>query len=263
MGGVRLIGWYEHFIQESGRAGLLFMLVAFGVTFAITRTITRRIHARGQSEGQDGAGEESKGLVKDVHIGGVHIHHQVWGILLILLSAALEFSYQPGSPWIEVLGALFGIGAALTLDEFALWLHLEDVYWTSAGRKSIDAVVVAVALMCALLLGTTPFGVSEAEDGPDTLVVAPIVIVIVLLVVLISISKGKLIMGLLGIFIPLIAIIGAIRLAKPNSMWAKRRYANKPRKMQKSEERAARFEARMDRVRDTLGGTSSAPDDAT
>ena len=256
-----MIGWYEHFIQEPGRAGLLFMLVFFGITFVITRTITRRIHAKGQSEGQEG-GEESKGLVKDIHIGGVHIHHQVWGILIILVSAALEFAYQPSSPWIEVLGAFFGIGAALTLDEFALWLHLEDVYWTSAGRKSIDAVVVAIALMCALLLGTTPFGVSEAEDGPDSLVVAPIFIVFVLVVVLICISKGKLIMGLLGIFIPLFAIVGAIRLARPSSVWARRRYADKPGKMQKAEARDARFEARMDRVRDVLGGTSGVPDDA-
>ena len=86
---------------------------------------------------------------------------------LFLIVAMLEFTYQPQSPWVEVLGGLFGIGAALTLDEFALWLHMEDVYWTSAGRKSIDAVVVAIVLMCALLLGSTPFGVSEAEDGPD------------------------------------------------------------------------------------------------
>ena len=249
--------WYANFIQEPGRAGILFMLLAFGVTFVITRTLTRRIHAKGQAEGQPGEGEQSTGLVKDIHIGGVHIHHQVWGILLILLAAALEFSYQPKSPWVEVLGALFGIGAALTLDEFALWLHLEDVYWTSAGRKSIDAVVVAVVLMCALLLGSTPFGVSQAEDGPDSLVLAPILVVVFLLFVLISMSKGKLIMGLVGIFIPLVAIIGALRVARPESMWAKRRYATRPAKLAKAEARNARHEARMDRVRDVLGGKSA------
>ena len=254
--------WYEHFIQEPGRAGVFFMLVFFGITFVVTRTVTRRIHAKGQSEGQDGGEGQPQGLVKDIHIGGVHIHHQVWGILIILITAALEFSYQPQSPWIEVLGALFGIGAALTLDEFALWLHLEDVYWTSSGRKSIDAVVVAVVLMCALLLGSTPFGVAQAEDGPDSLVLAPVLIVIFLVFVLACIAKGKLIMGLIGIFLPIVAIVGAIRLARPNSMWATRRYGRRPAKMAKAQARDARHEARMDRVRDFLGGTSGAADDA-
>lgn len=254
--------WYQHFIQEPGRAGVLAMLLAFGVTFIVTRTVTRRIHAKGQSEGQAGEGEQPTGLVKDIHIGGVHIHHQVWGILLMMIAAALEFSSQPASPWVEVLGALFGIGAALTLDEFALWLHLEDVYWTTAGRKSIDAVVVAVVLMCALLLGSTPFGVSQAESGPDSLVFAPLLVVAFLVFVLVSMAKGKLIMGLVGIFIPLVAIIGAVRIARPHSMWAKRRYAGRPGKMARAEARNARHEARMDRMRDLLGGASGAPDDA-
>ena len=253
--------WYEHFIQEPGRAGVLFMLVFFGITFVITRSVTRHIHAKGQSEAQAGEGEAPQGLVKDIHIGGVHIHHQVWGILLILLSAALEFTYQPKSPWIEVLGAMFGIGAALTLDEFALWLHLEDVYWTSSGRKSIDAVVVAVVLMCALLLGSTPFGVSQASDGPDPLVFAPVYIVIFLVFILVCIAKGKLIMGLVGIFLPIVALIGALRIARPQSMWARRRYGTRPAKMAKSEARNVRHEARMDRIRDLLGGRTGATDD--
>ena len=254
--------WYQHFIQEPGRAGVLFMLVFFGITFVITRTVTRRIHAKGRSEGWEAGEGEPQGLVKDIHIGGVHIHHQVWGILIILITAALEFSYQPQSPWIEVLGALFGIGAALTLDEFALWLHLEDVYWTSSGRKSIDAVVVAVVLMCALLLGSTPFGVAQAEDGPDSLVFAPAVVLIVLLFVLACIAKGKLIMGLIGIFLPIVAVIGAIRLARPSSMWARRRYVGRPAKMARAGARDVRHEARMDRVRDVLGGASAGVDDA-
>jgi len=245
------VTWYREWFQETGRAGLLFMLVFFGLTFVLTRTITRSIRAKGR--GQE-PGEVSQGLVKDVHIGGVHIHHQVWGILVILIVAMLEFTYQPHSPWVEVLGGLFGIGAALTLDEFALWLHMEDVYWTSAGRKSIDAVVVAIVLMCALLLGSTPFGVSETADGPDSLVVVPGLIVVLLVVVLICIAKGKLVMGLLGIFVPLVAIVGALRVARPGSMWARRRYSTRPARMAKAVDRDARHEARMDRVRDVLGG---------
>ena len=250
-----LVSWYSEWFQETGRAGLLFMLVFFGLTFVLTRTITRRIRSKG---GEGEPGEASQGLVKDVHIGGVHIHHQVWGILIILIVAMLEFTYQPQSPWVEVLGGLFGIGAALTLDEFALWLHLEDVYWTSAGRKSIDAVVVAIVLMCALLLGSTPFGVSEAEDGPDALVMAPALIAVLLIVVLVCVAKGKLVMGLLGIFVPLVAVVGALRVARPGSTWARRRYSTRPARMAKSVSRDERHEARMNRVRDLLGGKTEA-----
>jgi hypothetical protein len=60
-----------------------------------------------------------------------------------MVSGFLNFVLEPGSPGEEVLAALFGVGAGLTLDEFALWIHLEDVYWSSEGRSSIDAVVVA------------------------------------------------------------------------------------------------------------------------
>jgi hypothetical protein len=70
----------------------------------------------------------------------------VWGIVLILLSGFLNFVLAPSSPGSEILAALFGIGAGLTLDEFALWVHLEDVYWSKEGRSSIDAVVVAALL---------------------------------------------------------------------------------------------------------------------
>jgi hypothetical protein len=80
-----------------------------------------------------------------VYIGGVHIHHQVWGILLVLITGLLEFRFRPHPPWQEVLAALFGAGAALMLDEFALSLYLKDVYWTKEGRKFIDAVMLAAS----------------------------------------------------------------------------------------------------------------------
>ena len=65
----------------------------------------------------------------------------------------LEFALQPGSPGLEVIAFCFGAGAALTLDEFALVLHLEDVYWTGEGRKSIDAIILGVTFMTLLLTG--------------------------------------------------------------------------------------------------------------
>ena len=107
--------------------------------------------------------EAKGGVVKDVEIGGVHIHHQVWGLLLMLVAGMLEFAFEFSSPWLEVLGILFGAGAALVLDEFALFLHLDDVYWSTAGQKSIDAVVATLCVMAALILGSGPLGIT-AQD---------------------------------------------------------------------------------------------------
>ena len=79
--------------------------------------------------------------------GGLHIHHLVWGILLLLIVGYLWLiEVGTGSNWIASVSAvLYGVGAALTLDEFALWLNLQDVYWTSTGRQSIDAVLIFAA----------------------------------------------------------------------------------------------------------------------
>src|SRR5947208_6370960 len=67
---------------------------------------------------------------------GLHIHHLVWGMVLVLMSGFLGFAVDPKSPWSEILAVCFGIGAGLTLDEFALWVRLEDVYWSQEGRAS-------------------------------------------------------------------------------------------------------------------------------
>src|SRR3954467_915935 len=61
--------------------------------------------------------------------GGLHIHHLVWGISLLLLAGFVAFATDLAAPWLQITAIGFGIGAGLTLDEFALWLHLDDVYW--------------------------------------------------------------------------------------------------------------------------------------
>jgi hypothetical protein len=78
--------------------------------------------------------------------GGLHIHHFVWGILLLILVgfAGLMVENMRWHPWLAIV---FGIAAALVLDEFAIWLNLSDVYWTDQGRISVDVVVVVAALM--------------------------------------------------------------------------------------------------------------------
>jgi hypothetical protein len=90
-----------------------------------------------------------------VMMGSRHIHHLVWGILLLLvvgyaLLAEVGTGDSPTSIFMSrLLSILYGVGAALTLDEFALWLNLEDVYWARQGRESIDAVVLFGALLAA------------------------------------------------------------------------------------------------------------------
>ena len=83
-----------------------------------------------------------------------HIHHLVWGILILLLVGYgwlldLGRSHSPLSIFFSrLMSVSYGVGAALTLDEFALWLNLEpDAYWSSAGRLSIDAVILFGSLL--------------------------------------------------------------------------------------------------------------------
>jgi len=245
------------FATESSRAPVLWMLVAFVVTFLVTRGITRHIRARAAEPREDEAG---RSMIGDITIGGVHVHHQVWGILLVLISALLQFAYQPDAPWAEVLGALFGVGAALTLDEFALWLHLDDVYWSQEGRKSIDAVLLGAIVCGFLMVGTSPVGV-EGLEGED--VTGYVVLVSVLVVnyaaAILAFLKGKFILGAVGLFVPTVAWIAAIRLARPGSPWANRRYGRRPRKLERAERRFARHDRRMERLRDLLGGATASP----
>lgn len=227
------------------------MLAAFLVTFAVTRTITRRIRAKAETPPQEGATPGKRGGFGDIYIGGAHVHHQVWGIFLVLASGVLEFRYNPQAPWEEILAALFGAGAALTLDEFALWFDLDDVYWRESGRKSIDAILVATALGAALLVQASPTGTSSrlsAAVGSYLITVA-----IDLALSVICIVKGKLATGVIGAVVPLFALVGAARLAKPASPWARRRYAGA--KLSRAERRfGPAYQRRHDRLRDLVGG---------
>jgi hypothetical protein len=251
-GGAGMSGWYQRVLVETGRAPAVWMFLGFLATFAVTRGITRRIHARAaEEEEQHQPATQRRGL-SDIYIGGVHIHHQVWGILLVLATGLLEFRYRPQAPWAEVLAALFGAGAALTLDEFALWFNLHDVYWTKTGRKSIDAVLIATALGAVLLMQASPVGTAS---GSSALAITLYLLTVAfnLAVAVICIIKGKLAIGLIGIVVPVVAAVGAIRLAKPSSVWARRRYSGT--KLSRAEHRfGAAYQLRRDRLRDLLGG---------
>ncbi|SEJ18985.1 hypothetical protein [Demequina mangrovi] len=246
------MAWYDTYIVEPGRGPTLWLLIGFLVTFAITRGVTRRIRAREQAvaRGEVEASSEG-GLLSNIHLGGVHVHHQVWGILLVLLTGVLEFRFSPASPWAEVLAAFFGAGAALALDEFALWLHLEDVYWSAEGRKSIDAILIASVLALGLLLGSSPVGVDPSEQSSAW--AFALALALHFAVVVLAFLKGKRVLGLIGIVIPIVSLVCAIRLAKPTSYWARRFYKDK--KMARARRRYSEvYQRRWDRIRDRIGG---------
>jgi hypothetical protein len=238
--------WYHDHVLYTGRSAALWLLIGFVVTYAITRSITVKIRKRNLSgEGDEGA------TIKDVVVGGVHIHHQVWGILTLMITGLLEFRFRPDHPWVEVLAALFGAGAALALDEFALWLHLEDVYWSEEGKKSIDAVMIAAVVGLFMLMGSSPIGVTEEGTGTTAPIVLAFIVVVHIAYTIVCLLKGKLALGLIGLPLPTVSLLGAIRLAKPNSYWAKRHYG--PEKMAKSEARfGAEYQARWERIRDIV-----------
>jgi hypothetical protein len=206
----------------SGRRALTaWMVVAYLVTFLLTRAVTHAIRL-------------GRGPFRDASVGGVHVHHQVYGIFLLLGTGTAEFTYRPDPPWVHVLAVLFGVGAALTLDEFALWLRLDDVYWTREGRSSVDAVLVALVVGCLLLLGANPFDADEAAgEGVIALTVA-----LNLLFALVTILKGRVVLGVVGVFVPLVALVGTLRLARPASPWARRWYRPGSRRALRS---SARF----------------------
>src|SRR3954453_4943084 len=118
--------WDDQIVASDGQ-GLFFVLVGFLGSFAFIRMSTRLMRSS-RYEWWPGS------VVSD---GGVHLHHLVWGIWLMLAGGALGFALFDSSGSREVAAAVFGIGAGFTIDEFALWVYLDDVYWAEEGRSSI------------------------------------------------------------------------------------------------------------------------------
>jgi hypothetical protein len=180
--------------------------------------------------------------------GGTHIHHVVFGVVFMLVGGVIGLALPDNLiGWRAGVAALFGIGAALVLDEFALILHLDDVYWAKAGRTSIDAVFAAIAVTGLILLRVTPIGVSDVSDaralypGLGGWLIGAGYTLVNLALVVITLLKGKIWTGLVGIFIPLLTIIGAIRLSRPDAPWARWRYGKRPRKLRRARRREERI----------------------
>jgi hypothetical protein len=238
-----------HFLGEGGQRAGFVLLMGFLASWLFIRTSARMIRA--QVSWWPGNVQTS---------GGLHIHHLVWGICLVLVSGFLGFALQPQDPWVDVLAALFGIGMGLTLDEFALWLRLEDVYWADEGRESVDAVVVALVFGGLVVLGAAPWEVADAEGS--VLAIAGVVAVHVTYCVVCAL-KGKVWMTVFGLVAPPVGIAGAIRLAKPGSPWARRFYKDGGRRLERAKARWARLDARRHKALDAIAGAPSKPDPET
>jgi hypothetical protein len=224
---------------------MMWMFLAILVTFLTTRTVTRLIRS----------GSGARAGLGNVQIAGNHIHHQVFGILIIIGTGIVLVSEMPTGAALDAAAAVFGVGVGLTVDEFALWLHLDDVYWTSEGRKSVDAIFCVLVITGTLIGGAS---LVTGRVGTAAWWSSVSVIVVNLLLGVICLLKGKIVTGVIGVFIGVVALVGAIRLAKPGSWWAAHRYAGRPRRAGRAARRYdQRHDQRWNRLRDLVAGAPS------
>ena len=230
-----------HIDSSPSRTVQFAMLCSFVGTFALTRVVVRLIRS-------------GRGPFGNVRFGEVHVHHLVPGIIIMLVSAPIQFIIAPHGTTRTVLACVFAGGAALTLDEFALWLHLTDVYWEEQGRKSVDAVVAVSGLGTLALVASHPFARSQGESlwfyfGYLFLTLGFVVV---------AVFKGRLFLGPAGVLLLPLAIYAALRLAKPGSPWFGRFYPQDSRKFEKATRRAARLRLE-DRMKQLVSGIPHGP----
>ncbi|MBB5874039.1 hypothetical protein F4553_007473 [Allocatelliglobosispora scoriae] len=253
--------WFHRTIVDTGRLPIFAFFVGVVVGFAFIRFSVRMIRA------------QVRWWPGNVTPGGMHIHHVVFGVVFMVLGGiaglALPFA-QTG--WRVAAAGLFGVGTALVLDEFALILHLRDVYWSEQGRTSIDAVFVAIAFSGMLVLGILPIGLDDfvlgnGARGVGRTIVAWLLTLTTLTLAAVTLLKGKIWTGLLGLFIPVLLFVGASRLARPHSPWARWRYrrpsARAQRKLRRAEIRDDRWHRPMVQAKkwfqDLIAGSHDAP----
>jgi hypothetical protein len=251
-------GWFAAQIVHTGRLPLFCFFVAFVASFSFTRLSVRLIRA------------EVRWWPGNFTPGDLHVHHMVFGVVFMVFGGVAELAV-PIDPvgWRGAAAAIFGLGTALVLDEFAVMLHLRDVYWTSAGRLSIDAVFVAAGITALLLLGVSPVGVDDVADSlrlpsaADAAAGLVIAIVVFFLLAAVTLLKGKIWTGLFGLFLPILFFAGAVRIARPGSPWARWRYRARPRKLAKAEYREQRLRRPVElvkiRLQDLLAGHPDPP----
>ena len=200
---------YREGIVDTGRETAFLFFISFLVSFGFIRTSAHMIRA------------QVSWWPGNVSVGGTHIHHLVWGILLLLINGYIGVAIHPGDPWRDIVAVLFGIGTGLTLDEFALWLNLKDVYWSKQGRRSIDAVVIAAAFSGVLLISLRSWIDVTTEVADVIQAVVGVIGLLGVILALTNAAKEKFGMAIWSVVVPVLGLAGAFRLAKPHSVWAK------------------------------------------
>ncbi|MBF6325628.1 membrane protein [Nocardia cyriacigeorgica] len=228
--------WLDDDVIAQGRLPLLCFLLGFILGFLMIRVSVRLIRA------------QVRWWPGNLRAGDTHIHHMVFGVILVLTSGiGMISTFDDGSSATgALLAALFGVGAALVLDEFALIYYLRDVYWEEQGRTSVDAVFVALAVTGLLLLGFHPLWLLDINDfrhDPSAAARALVVLfaVVNLILAAIVIAKGKIWTGLFGMFFLPLLVVGALRLSRPGAPWARWRYGDRRRLMYRAIVRERRY----------------------
>jgi hypothetical protein len=238
---------YDDVVADHGRQRAFICLAAFLISFLLIRTSARM--TRRFTWWPGGVQTES----------GVHLHHLVWGICLMLAAGFVGVSLDFDYPWGGIVAGAFGVGAGLTMDEFALWTHLSDVYWTEEGRSSIEAIGFVTVLGALVVLGVQPFTL----DDPGSAVAVSTAIVLTLAVAVTAFLKRRILLGIVGLFVFPVGVVGAVRLAHPSSPWARWFYGTDSRRLRRAQERfddPSRWSARLRRrLEDAVGGRPSGP----
>ncbi len=242
--------WWHRDVIAAGKLPLMLCFLAFVITFVLTRTITRLI--------RDGRGP----FRNNVTAGGLHIHHAVPGIILLIIGAFTSVGVQASLGWRSFAGVLIGVGTSLLLDEFALILHLQDVYWTGEGQLSVEVVSLTAACLGLVVAGFSPLGVVGANSIEETFrVTATTILCIDGVLAFVCVLKGKYRTALFGIFAPPVALFGALRLGRPSSIWARYRYRGN--RLERATRRAADFDRRWTPLQNDwanlIGGRPSLP----
>ena len=262
----RVLRWFSHDIVERGRLPLLCCLLAFILTFFVARSFVRLIRHR-----RDAGLPTRWWQPRNIQVGAVHIHHVAFGVVLVLVSGLtlVTLSVDGQQPQFTVAATFFGIGAALVLDEYALILHLSDVYWEEDGRASVDAVFAAVAVAGLLMMGFHPLmfflPIWHGADSVALRAGVGGVLALALPLAVVVLLKGKLWTGLLGMFIVVLLVIGAIRLSRPHAPWARWRYSTQPDKMRRALQRERTWRRPVVRAKlwlqCAIAGTPRLPDE--
>jgi hypothetical protein len=121
-----------------GQQSALISWVAFTTTFGVARAVTYSIRA-------------GRGPFHDVSAGGRHLHHYLWGIAAVSTAGGVAIRGDDRQRRHPVVATLYGAGLALIVDEFALLLDLQDVYWAKQGRVSVDVAIGIIATTGSVL----------------------------------------------------------------------------------------------------------------